>query len=414
MVLQKAANGKQAGHGRSVLVLAPFLTRRHAGAAQATASIINTLHRRGNLQVQVVAFDVEAGVLRDDIPVRLAQGPAPRRFVWRVGRLFVVPDFARALRGVSLPPADMVYTQSLEMGLAFRRFDKSTPVVAHLGHVLAGREAREETDLSQPWRAIDAAAAERLEREVYDSPNWQHVVSTRLVAQARVRHFGLPEDFFRVQPLCVNIARFSDRSRRNDMRAELGIGSDECVIIAVARMVRWKNLDWLIRAMPRLPANARLVLVGDGAARGALEATVAPEMRHRVHFAGHVDPVPYLAAADVFALPSAIESFGVAYAEAMAMGLPCVGLRYAPPAHLSSAEDVIEPGTSGFVVSNETELQEVLCGLCTDPSLRMRAGDAARARAHLLFSEDAYAEFLERCSDEVHAPSTVSSMAVHE
>jgi glycosyltransferase involved in cell wall biosynthesis len=264
--------------------------------------------------------------------------------------------------------------------------------------VLAGREAREESDLRQPWRALDVALADRLERAAYSSPHWHHVVSTPLVAKARSEHFGLPQGFFRVQPLCVDIERFGDRSSRAETRRSLGFQDDDCAIVSVARMVGWKNLDWLVRAMMVLPQSARLLLVGDGAERSALEHSVPREVKDRVHFTGHCDPVPFLAAGDVFALPSAIESFGVAYAEAMAMGLPCVGLRYDPPLHLSSAEDVIEPGISGFVVSDEAELQGVLRNLCNDPNLRLQGGAAARARAHRFFSEDAYASFVERLS----------------
>ena len=397
----------------SVLVLAPFLTRRHAGAAHATASIVNTLHRRGVVDVQVIGFEFEPGMLRTEIPVRTIRAPRARRLLWRVGRLFTVPDVQRALAETSLPAADLVYTQSLEMGLAYRALNPSTPIVAHLGHVLAGREAREESDLAQPWRRLDVMLADYLERKAYASPPWRHVVSTPLVAKARCEHFGLPADFFQVQPLCVDVERFGDRSARAETRRRLSIGDDDCVIVSVARMVRWKNLDWLIRAMPALPANARLLLVGEGAERAALERAVPPALRDRVHFTGHCDPVPMLAAGDVFALPSAIESFGVAYAEAMAMGLPCVGLRYRPPLHLSSAEDVVEPGTSGFVVSDEAELQDVLRTLCNDAALRARSGAAARARAHRFFSQDAYASFVEESSTGRRGTAATSSKLVH-
>jgi glycosyltransferase involved in cell wall biosynthesis len=383
------------GRKRTVLVLAPYLTRRHSGVAQATASIVNALHRRGVVDVQVVGFEFEPGVLRADIPTSVIAEPPARRLVWRVGRLFTIGGIQRALSARPLPHADVVYTQSLEMGLAYRRLNPSTPIVAHLGHVLAGREAREDSDLRQPWRRLDVALADRLERAVYSSPRWHHVVSTPLVAKARCEHFGLAADFFLVQPLCVDIERFSNRAARAETRTRLGIRDDECVIVSVARMVRWKNLDWLIRALDTLPEAAHLVLVGDGVERPALEAAVPPRLRDRVHFTGRCDPVPLLAAGDVFALPSAIESFGIAYAEAMAMGLPCIGLRYEPPLHLSSAEDVVGPGTSGFVVGNETELQKVLRDLCNDASMRIRAGNAARARALSLFSEDAYASFVE-------------------
>jgi glycosyltransferase involved in cell wall biosynthesis len=153
-----------------------------------------------------------------------------------------------------------------------------------------------------------------------------------------------------------------------------------------------------------------MLFAGDGPDREALERATPPDLRARVHFVGHTDPVPYLAASDVFALPSAIESFGVAYAEAMAMGLPCVGLRYDPPAYLSSAEDVISHGETGFVVDNEQEFVTVLSGLANDKAGREAAGTRARARARASFSDTSYVDFLENLVADLHSHPERSSL----
>ena len=315
--------------------------------------------------------------------------------MWRIGRAFAVGDYERSLRTTSLPAADAIYTQSLEFGLAYRRLNSGTPIIAHTGHVLAHREAEEESALGQPWKAIDVRLADSIEQKGYRSGGWQHIVSTRLVAETRSKHFGLRKGYFKVRPLGVDVARFSDVSERAITREQLGIGIDECVVVVVARLVKWKNIDWLIRAVPALPDNVHVLIVGDGPEKSALRAQLPASDSHRVHFVGHQNPVRYLAAGDIFALPSAIESFGIAYAEAMSMGLPCIGLRYSPPEHLSSAEEVVESGISGVVVSTETEFQMILKDLCSDVAKRTAMGEAAKLRARAFFSVDAYAQFLE-------------------
>lgn len=97
----------------------------------------------------------------------------------------------------------------------------------------------------------------------------------------------------------------------------------------VGRMVPVKGLPLLLEALALLPkplADARLLLVGDGPERAALEAHAARlGLSHRVEFRGFVaDPAPERARMDVFALPSLYEGIPLALLEAMGAGLPCV------------------------------------------------------------------------------------------
>jgi glycosyltransferase involved in cell wall biosynthesis len=357
-------------------------------------SIINALLARGH-RVHVIAFEVENTSLAAGAEVQLIKAPPDLRFVWRMGRALHVRQYEAALREAVLPAADQVYTQSVEFGLAYRRHNIKTPVISHLGHVIASRDAKEESSLPEPWRSIDAFFADRFDRWSYGQPRWTHVVSTKLVADVRCRAFGLPDDFFKVQPLGIDVNRFSPRGRRNAIRSEIGLERDDVAIVCVARLVNWKNHSWIIRAMRNLPPRCIALMVGDGPERERLSSSVPPEMRHRIRFTGHQDPLPYLEASDVFALPSTIESFGVAYAEAMCMGLPCIGLRCSPPQVLSSAQEVIQDGVTGFVVEDERDFLSKLQHLCTDTDARIRMGTAARAWALERFDVDTYAAFLE-------------------
>lgn len=80
---------------------------------------------------------------------------------------------------------------------------------------------------------------------------------------------------------------------------------------------------------------------------------------------------------DVFALPSHAETFGIAYVEASAAGLPVIGSR------MGGVADIIVDGETGFTVSplDSGELAARLALLAAEPDLRRQFGRAARARA---------------------------------
>jgi phosphatidylinositol alpha-1,6-mannosyltransferase len=157
------------------------------------------------------------------------------------------------------------------------------------------------------------------------------------------------------------------------------------VVLAVARLVaseRYKGIDELIQALPRLaPAvpDLHLVVVGDGDDRARLEQVAASAgVRDRAVFLGALEREDLIACyrhADVFALPSSGEGFGLVFLEAMAFGKPVIG-----GAH-GGTPDVIEDGVTGFLVRQEdTERSaEVLRRLLTDEALRRRLGAQAEA-----------------------------------
>lgn len=132
--------------------------------------------------------------------------------------------------------------------------------------------------------------------------------------------------------------RFHPGIDGSGVRCDLGIPTDVPLVVCVARLVRRKGQDSLIRAWPevlRTWPGAHLVLVGDGPDRRHLERLARwYGVSDRVHLIGsvpHEDVPRYLAAADVFAMPSRtrrfgleVEAFGIAYLEAEAMRLAVV------------------------------------------------------------------------------------------
>lgn len=113
---------------------------------------------------------------------------------------------------------------------------------------------------------------------------------------------------------------------REAARAELGLPKDGKLVAWVGRLSREKGADVMIDAVPHLPADVTLVMVGDGPERAVLEPrTTQPAMAGKVIWQGMVPgSARYLAAFDAFALSSRTEGTPIALFEAMAARLPIV------------------------------------------------------------------------------------------
>jgi glycosyltransferase involved in cell wall biosynthesis len=128
----------------------------------------------------------------------------------------------------------------------------------------------------------------------------------------------------------IDFDPFDEPVDRGAVRAELGIPADAFVVGHVGRFDRQKNHAFVIDVVSALIAReprARLLLVGDGRLRPAVERKVAElGIAGAVVFAGVRADVPriMLGAMDAFLFPSLFEGLGIVLIEAQASGLPCV------------------------------------------------------------------------------------------
>ncbi|MBI2490742.1 MAG: glycosyltransferase family 4 protein, partial [Candidatus Rokubacteria bacterium] len=138
---------------------------------------------------------------------------------------------------------------------------------------------------------------------------------------------------------------------------------------------------------------ARLLLVGDGPARAALEARArALGVGDRVLVTGATpDVAGHLAAADVLAAPSRNEGMGRALIEALALGLPVVG------AAVGGIPSVLGDGSCGRLVppDDPAALAAALAEVARDAPLRARLAAAAPVRAEAFSTEVAAARMRE-------------------
>ena len=214
----------------------------------------------------------------------------------------------------------------------------------------------------------------------------QHLVAvSRLVRDSHARALRLPpDDFVVVNPgLPDSFFEPSSELTRASVRSELGVVDDDLVIMNVARFDPGKGQDVLVEAFSRLAdrPNLRLVLVGDGTARVAVQDAVREHgLDDRVSFLGSRDDVSrLLRGADMFVNASNNEGFGIAPLEAMAAGLPVVAVTGVNNAVVEFVED----GSTGLLVDDTgpVELASAVERLADDAELRARLGERARAGA---------------------------------
>lgn len=159
---------------------------------------------------------------------------------------------------------------------------------------------------------------------------------------------------------------------------------DGPVIGSLGRLTDQKGYDLLVRALPELP-SARLVLVGDGSQRPALEGIAAElGVADRLQITGWVEDAPKrLAEFDIFALPSRWEGMPLSILEAMRAGLPVVAC------DVGSVCEVVRDGETGYVVAADdlSALRDRLGRLLADVALRARMGECARGVADAFFTD---------------------------
>ncbi len=188
-----------------------------------------------------------------------------------------------------------------------------------------------------------------------------------------------------VIPMAIDPDRFQsvDPAAVANIRERYG----DRIVLAVGRLVYYKGLEFLVRAMQQVRGHA--LIVGQGPAREALEAEAqALGVADRVTLLGHVpDTRPYYHAARVFALPShrRSEAFGIVQLEAMAAGIPVVNANIP-----SGVPGVSVHGLTGETVTaaDPVALAAALNRLLDDPALAARLGAAGRRRVQERYSLD--------------------------
>ena len=193
---------------------------------------------------------------------------------------------------------------------------------------------------------------------------------------------------------------------REKLRKELGLDAATNLLAYSARMVKQKGHFLLLRTLELLRARGvtpKVMLIGSGPLEPEIRAAIkSAALESQVIMTGNIpyaEALRHIAAADVFVSPSSQEGFGLAIAEAMALGVPVVAVA------VGSVPEVVENGVSGVLVPSdgpETLANAVACVL-QDRDLRQRLQRAAPERVQKHFTPAVVAERWEAYFNELTA-----------
>lgn len=327
---------------------------RRGGIERVALECTNFLAGRGH-EVHLYAADWDRDALDARVTVHAiplpARGALPRLFSYarRSARALAAsrpPADVHAAFGVESPPGGVMWVPSVH---------KAWLEASRRQRGWKGR-LRQKANLNHPLLLA-------MEREQFAGRRYRRLIAlTDQVKADLMRFYDVPSEDIAVLPNGYSPAEFSvcrAAAHRAPMRRSLGYGDDDKVVIFVANELERKGFGPLLRAVAQL-ADTRLRLL----AVGRLDADrYAGEIRRlglseRVRFTGPSDDVAtYYAAADLFALPTQYEAWGLVIVEALACGLPVVTSR------LAGASAAVREGRTGNLLDDPNDPAEIAAGM---------------------------------------------------
>lgn len=168
---------------------------------------------------------------------------------------------------------------------------------------------------------------------------------------------------------------------REEVRARLGLGLYEFVLLAAGRLVPWKGFAMLIDFLPRLQKkipDVQLIIVGSGPEKENLESRIMNHgVQEYVRLTGSLSKdhlVLYMKAADVFLLNTGYEGFSHQLIEAMAMGIPII------TTDAGGNKEIIRDGENVLVAEydDSDDWEEKVLQLYEDRVLREKLRDGGK------------------------------------
>lgn len=232
-------------------------------------------------------------------------------------------------------------------------------------------------------------------------PGWKRTLLRQIFARAdgvlaigaRNRRFylqhGVPVERIFDVPYAVDNERFAHdgaaaRCHSEELRTALSLDPDRPVVLFAAKLIERKRPMDVVAAIARIAAGADgprpyLLLVGDGALRSSIERAADPDVVRVLGFRNQSAMPALYGLADVFVLPSAYETYGLAVNEAMCAGCPVIVSEA-----VGAGEDLVINGVNGYVypTGDVGALEDRLRRLLQRPGLRALMGRESARLMH--------------------------------
>jgi glycosyltransferase involved in cell wall biosynthesis len=369
-----------------VLITSPVFPPDLGGPAVYVPSIARFLIERGHA-VRVVAFCAEAHPQGHPFPVRaITRGPLALRYL---KAFFAV--YAEAGK------VDVVYVQehlALLHVLAARL--RGRPVVIRImvdgaweiSHRL-GWIGGDDIDVFEGKRyGFKVGFVRFLQRRWWGMCS-RIIACSDYLRRIPIDRYGVPEAKLKLVYNAYHGPRAEDvRDTQASARTRLKLRQDRRYLLTICRLMVWKRVDGILRALKQLPDDVDLLIAGDGDMEQPWRALAAElGLGERAHFLGNVphrDIPTYIRAADVFVLNSEYEGLSHTLLEVTTLGTPivCTGVCGNP--------EVVEHGSNGFLVppKDDAALASAIHKLLSDKELSHKFSLEGRRRAER-FTRDA-------------------------
>ncbi len=208
----------------------------------------------------------------------------------------------------------------------------------------------------------------------------KYIVQTEITKNELMGKLRLPDEKFVVIPNAINVSEFNFEVDSAKKRAEIGLGSNDMIIICVSKLRRGKGHEYLLEAFESISQrhhNTHLLIVGDGERRGELMHQIGTyQSKSNVHFLGNRNDVKeLLKISNVFVLATEGEGMSNAIMEAMASSLPII------TTDIPENRKLIRHGDTGILVPKKDSLSiatSVESFLNGEKNLSLLAGNAKR------------------------------------
>ncbi len=242
-----------------------------------------------------------------------------------------------------------------------------------------------------------------LERHLFQGGCRRIIANSRMVQEEILRYYGTAGPAIQVIYTGVDLGRF--RPARGGaggvkFRQALGVGPGDPVVLFAGSGFERKGLRFLLQAAGRMRGirGLRVWVLGMGNLHRARSLADRLGIANRVHFAGPVaDPEGWMAAADLFVLPTIYDPFSNACLEAMACGLPVITTMG------NGIAEVLEKWRTGSVIVDPCDVVGLADRITDflDPVRREERRVAARACAEAFPAEGHLKQMLVTYEDVV-------------
>jgi glycosyltransferase involved in cell wall biosynthesis len=373
-----------------VLVTSPVFPPDLGGPAVYVPSVARFLQERGH-EVKVVAFCSNLQPGAHPFPVQaIGPGPLPLRYLRAFWTVFRAAAWA-----------DVVYVnEHLALLHVLAAKLRGKPVVIRI--MVDGSW---EISHRKGWCGRDGIV--EFQNHIY---GWQvrlvrflqrrwwswctGIIScSEFLRQILVQHHGVaPEKVRRIFNAYHGPKPEDVPQTRDEARAEVGCEHKGKLVLTICRLMGWKRVDQILRALVELPDDVHLAVAGDGDMRAEWEQLARDlGVADRVRFLGnvpHSEISLWIRAADVFALVSEYEGLSHTLLEVQALGTPMVA------SGVCGNPEVVEDRVNGLLVNPQdpSDVARALREICENPELGVQFAADGQNRASEFTREGTFSQ----------------------